>query len=98
MKLKLDIIIFCNIIKLLAINFLNMDRIITIKQTEELDRKSGIPFIELMENAGRAVFEEIKSKYKKCKIIVLCGVGNNGGDGYVIARYLKKANYGMHQA
>ncbi len=70
-----------------------MDRIITIKQAEELDKKSGIPFIELTENAGRAVFEEIKSKYKKCKVAVLCGVGNNGGDGYVIARYLKRANY-----
>ncbi len=70
-----------------------MDRIITIKQAEELDKKSGIAFIELMENAGRAVFEEIKTRYKKCKVVVLCGIGNNGGDGYVIARYLQKAKY-----
>lgn len=70
-----------------------MDKIITIKQSEELDKKSGIAFIELMENAGKAVFEEIKSQYKKCRVVVLCGIGNNGGDGYVIARHLQKAKY-----
>lgn len=46
----------------------------------------GIPSIVLMENAGEKIFESIKSKGDK--YIIFCGVGNNGGDGLVIARKL----------
>ena len=46
----------------------------------------GIPSIVLMENAGEKIFESIKSKGDK--YIVFCGIGNNGGDGLVIARKL----------
>ena len=52
----------------------------------------GIPGIVLMENAGRSTFLEIKkrfdSKLKGLKVAVIAGPGNNGGDGYVISRYL----------
>jgi NAD(P)H-hydrate epimerase len=52
----------------------------------------GIPGVVLMENAGRATFIEIqkhcKSKLKGLKVAVVAGPGNNGGDGFVIARYL----------
>lgn len=51
----------------------------------------GIPGIVLMENAGRAVAARIRQTLgdlQDKKIVVVCGKGNNGGDGYVVARYL----------
>src|SRR3989344_4539084 len=55
-----------------------------------LEVKSGISRINLMENAGRAVYQAIKQKFdlKDKKILVVCHHGNNGGDGFVAARYL----------
>ena len=46
-----------------------------------------------MENAGRSVAEFIQSRFpnlERRRIVVLCGKGNNGGDGFVVARHLKK--------
>ncbi|MCP4257799.1 MAG: NAD(P)H-hydrate epimerase [Planctomycetes bacterium] len=51
----------------------------------------GIPGVVLMENAGRSCAELIKEKLKgvtEPKVCIFCGTGNNGGDGYVIARHL----------
>ena len=51
----------------------------------------GIPGVVLMENAGRSCAELIKEKLtdvEKPKVCIFCGTGNNGGDGYVIARHL----------
>ncbi|MDH7507587.1 MAG: NAD(P)H-hydrate epimerase, partial [Candidatus Thermoplasmatota archaeon] len=50
----------------------------------------GVPTSVLMENAGKAVadFVDKKLKPKNKEIIVFCGTGNNGGDGFVAARYL----------
>jgi NAD(P)H-hydrate epimerase len=51
----------------------------------------GIPGVVLMENAGRSCAELIKEKLKviaQPKVCIFCGTGNNGGDGYVIARHL----------
>jgi len=51
---------------------------------------------ELMENAGKAVAEEVLKRFKKGKsLLVVCGTGNNGGDGLVAARYLAKAGFGV---
>jgi len=57
--------------------------------------KIGIPGKILMENAGKGCSESIREKFLKpgFKIAVFCGDGNNGGDGFVIARYLKKWGY-----
>jgi NAD(P)H-hydrate epimerase len=51
----------------------------------------GIPGVVLMENAGRSCAELIREKLKdtlRPKVCIFCGTGNNGGDGYVIARHL----------
>ncbi len=54
----------------------------------------GIPSIMLMETAGMCCFKAINENYgKNIKIFVVCGKGNNGGDGLVIARLLKKSGY-----
>ena len=58
----------------------------------------GIPGIVLMENAGRSCAELIKEKLKDIahpKVSIFCGTGNNGGDGYVIARHLRNAGFNV---
>lgn len=52
---------------------------------------SGISGLELMENAGAAVAREILARFHTPKTAILCGPGNNGGDGFVIARHLQAA-------
>src|SRR5689334_22346060 len=69
--------------------------VVTTEQIRDLDRRAieeaGIPGVVLMENAGAAVFELIAREYGPItgkRAAVFCGPGNNGGDGYVIARRL----------
>ena len=71
-------------------------KVLTAAQMREADRltteRYGIPSIELMENAGTAIAEFLREKFADIasrKILVLCGKGNNGGDGLVVARLLK---------
>jgi NAD(P)H-hydrate epimerase len=67
------------------------DRLYTAGQVRRLDdcaiRGHGIAGIELMERAGRSVFDAAREAYPaRRKWLVFCGGGNNGGDGYIVAR------------
>ena len=58
--------------------------------------EAGIPGVVLMENAGRSCAEYIVEHFgchREAKVCVFCGTGNNGGDGYVIARHLVNARF-----
>ncbi len=79
---------------------MNPPRSVTRAEVRELDRRAieeyGIPGVVLMENAGRSVAEEAMKMLPtggKRQVAVLCGKGNNGGDGFVVARHLH--NHGI---
>jgi NAD(P)H-hydrate epimerase len=71
--------------------------VVTSQEMRELDRltieKYRVPSLTLMENAGEAVAEALAARFSKQAkggVLVVCGKGNNGGDGFVVARHLKK--------
>jgi len=73
---------------------------LTAAEMQEVDRltteRYGVPGQQLMENAGKSVADELFSQYNRrmteppARVAVLCGKGNNGGDGFVVGRYLKE--------
>lgn len=72
-------------------------KILTAAEMREVDRlttaRYRVPSRTLMENAGRSVAEFIQARFPNLasrRIVVLCGKGNNGGDGFVVARYLQR--------
>lgn len=63
--------------------------LLTPHQMQQVDDTCGIPIVTLIENAGRAVAEEIIRRFGTRKTVVLCGPGNKGRDGAMVAHYLK---------
>lgn len=74
-----------------------MLELLTAEEMGRADRlaiDSGVPGATLMENAGRGVADEVSSRFPDAATVaVLCGPGNNGGDGFVAARHLMERGY-----
>jgi hydroxyethylthiazole kinase-like uncharacterized protein yjeF len=70
-----------------------------MNRAEQLAIEAGKSSLTLMENAGRGVAEEVVRRFPRgSKVTVLCGPGNNGGDGFVAARYLRERGYQVRLA
>lgn len=72
-------------------------KILTAAQMQRIDRATteqcGVPSLTLMENAGRAVMDFLGERFAPLtsqKVTIICGRGNNGGDGLVVARLLRE--------
>ena len=72
---------------------------LTAAQMQALDQKAirdyGIPSLLLMENAGRGIAEIIFQTVKGKQVLIFAGKGNNGGDGFVVARHLFNRAYSV---
>jgi hydroxyethylthiazole kinase-like uncharacterized protein yjeF len=76
-------------------------QIFTAEQMRAAERqavKTGTAETELMERAGRALAEAVRLYVGPRPTLILCGPGNNGGDGYVVARYLQWHGYPVRVA
>lgn len=75
--------------------------IVTVAEMYAADRYAadhGTPSLTLMENAGRAVADEIVKLWQPRQTLVMCGPGNNGGDGFVVVRLLKARGWPVRVA
>ena len=74
-------------------------KFVTSSKMKSIDRlatqRFGIPSLILMENAGRSVSDEAQRmlKNESAPVVIFCGYGNNGGDGFVVARHLTNRGY-----
>jgi len=71
-----------------------MERVLTAEQTRVVEQRvaeSGVSVATLMERAGEAIAAEVLSRVPAGEVVVACGPGNNGGDGWVAARVLRAA-------
>lgn len=78
-----------------------MFEVLTADEMKKADAAAiagGISGITLMEQAGAAVASTIIQKTEPCPVLVLCGPGNNGGDGFIAAARLKKAGWNVRVA
>ncbi|WP_227711846.1 NAD(P)H-hydrate dehydratase [Sneathiella sp. P13V-1] len=73
-----------------------MTELFSVEQMYAADKaamEGGVPGLTLMENAGQSIVREIEARWAPEPVLVLCGPGNNGGDGYVIARALAEKDW-----
>jgi len=72
-------------------------RPVTAKEMRALEMNSeylGLSRLQMIENAGRAVAEEIGKRFSPpCRVVFFCGPGGNGGDGFVAARHLAVSGF-----
>jgi ADP-dependent NAD(P)H-hydrate dehydratase / NAD(P)H-hydrate epimerase len=72
-------------------------KLVTAAQMQQIDHTSikerSIPGIDLMELAGRCIAMDVADHCDRGAIVILCGKGNNGGDGFVAAKYLAQAGW-----
>lgn len=75
--------------------------VVTADEMRKIDRVTidkFLPGIDLMENAGRGVKDAIAARWepqRRRSVVIICGKGNNGGDGFVVARLLKQDGYSV---
>lgn len=69
-----------------------------MKEAEQRAITHGVSGLQMMGCAGREIAKIIKKRFsnKDANILVLCGSGNNGGDGFVVAKHLHHAGYRVH--
>ena len=74
-------------------------RIVTAAQMKEIEQAGdahGLPYPQMMENAGLAAYAELQKQFPHPgRLLVVCGKGNNGGDGFVIARAAAKDGWNV---
>ena len=78
-----------------------MSAVLSVAEMYRADKaaaEQGVPGVALMENAGCAVAEAVRARHRPCPVVVLCGPGNNGGDGFVAARHLAAAGWSVRLA
>ena len=74
-------------------------KLVTAAQMRQLDQLTieeiGVPSVVLMENAGRTTFQILCHEFPELDgpVVIFTGRGNNGGDGFVVARYLANAGH-----
>jgi NAD(P)H-hydrate epimerase len=71
---------------------------VQMKKAEANAMAAGISASTLMEHAGAALAEAIVARYVPCPILVVCGTGNNGGDGFVAALKLRERGWAVKLA
>ncbi len=74
----------------------SLPELLTPREMALVDRSAilaGVPVEQLMADAGRVVARAVRARLSPCRTVVLCGPGNNGGDGVETARYLRTAGW-----
>jgi ADP-dependent NAD(P)H-hydrate dehydratase / NAD(P)H-hydrate epimerase len=85
----------------LSLNFPSKQALLCVDEMYRADSaamESGASSDTLMENAGGAVAAEISRRWSPRPVVVLCGPGNNGGDGFVVARLLQRQGWRVRVA
>jgi len=85
------------VVGIITLAYNHMTKYVTAQEMKEIDsytiNECGVPAATLMENAGKAVVDEAIKTAGKGSVSVFCGFGNNGGDGFVVARLLAEKGY-----